>query len=86
VEKALQGVSLLEIVQDFVDLVEDEPGLWWGVSPHHEDSGPDDFVVLEKDQIWECHVCQSYGDAIGFMMNRGLPFIEALEYLERRIK
>lgn len=86
VQRALRGVNIVEIVEDFFDLMEPCEGIYPFVKIQHEESQhPDCFVDVNRQLCW-CRVCSKACDALRFMMNQGLNFEEALEYLERRVK
>ena len=43
-----------------------------GTCPFH---GGDSFNVIPKKGFWYCHGCERTGDAIDFLMSRGLTFV-----------
>lgn len=79
-EGLIERVSLVDVVQSFVD-IKKKGANWFGCCPFHTESSPS-FSVSETKKFYHCFGCGANGDAIKFLMERaGLSFVEAVEEL-----
>jgi len=83
IEKIRTEVSLIEIVQDLVQLKR-RGSNWVGLCPFHSENSPS-FSVQEENNFYHCFGCGESGNAISFIMKtQGLSFPEAVETLAQR--
>lgn len=81
-EKILESVNIVEVIGDFVPLKKSGAN-YKGFSPYTEERTPS-FTVSPVKQIFKCFSSGKGGTAVSFLMNTGMSYPEALEYLAKK--
>ncbi len=83
-ERIIESNDIVDIIEEFLPLKKNGTNYKTNC-PFHNEKTPS-FVVSRDKQIYRCFGCGKSGNVITFLMEyKNMPFIEAVEYLARRV-
>ena len=83
IHEILAATDLVELIGEGLALKK-TGGEYQACCPFHEEKTPS-FTVSPRKQFYHCFGCGAHGNAIGWLVERGHDFREAVEVLARRL-
>lgn len=81
-DKILEAIHIQEVIGEFVELKRAGAN-FKGFSPFSDERSPS-FMVSPAKQIFKCYSTGKGGNAISFLMEKGMSYPEALEYVAKK--